>query len=52
MGKCTEPGVLLQSDRYFNTPSAAAGKLFYYITRCGHYYCSTEYDFRDDCDVA
>ena len=33
MGKCTEPGVLLQSDRYFNTPSAAAGKLFYYITR-------------------
>ena len=23
MGKCTEPGVLLQSDRYFNTPSAA-----------------------------
>ncbi len=25
MGKCTEPGVLLQSDRYFNTPSAAAG---------------------------
>lgn len=52
MGKCTEPGVLLQSDRYFNTPSAAAGKLFYYITRCGHYYCTPEYDFRDDCDVA
>lgn len=52
MGKCTEPGVLLESDRFFNTPSAAASKLFYYITRCGHYFCTTEYDFRDDCDVA
>lgn len=52
MGKCTEPGVLLESDRYFNTPSAAAGKLFYYITRCGHYFCTPAYDFRDDCEVA
>lgn len=52
MGKCNEPGVLLESDRFFNTPSAAAHQLFYYITRCGHYFCSTEYNFTDDSEVA
>lgn len=52
MGKCNEPGVLLESDRFFNTPSAAAGQLFYYITRCGHYFCTTEYNFTDDSETA
>lgn len=52
MGKCNEPGVLLESDRFFNTPSAAASQLFYYITRCGHYFCTTEYNFTDDSEVA
>lgn len=52
MGKCTEPGVLLESDRFFNTPSAAAGQLFYYITRCGHYFCTPEYNFTDDSETA
>ena len=52
MGKTNEPGVLLESDRFFNTPSTIAGKLFYYITRCGHYFCTSDYDFRDDCDIA
>ncbi len=52
MGKCSEPGVLLESDRFFNTPSAAAGQLFYYITRCGHYFCTPEYHFTDDSAVA
>lgn len=52
MGKCNEAGVLLESDRFFNTPSAAASRLFYYITRCGHYFCTPEYNFTDDCEVA
>lgn len=52
MGKCNESGVLLESDRFFNTPSAAASQLFYYITRCGHYFCTTEYNFTDDSEVA
>lgn len=52
MGKCNEPGVQLESDRFFNTPSTAAYQLFYYITRCGHYFCTTEYNFTDDSEVA
>ncbi|MGI6007209.1 MAG: helix-turn-helix domain-containing protein [Ruminococcus sp.] len=47
----TEPGVLLQSERYFSTPSSLARQLFLYITRCGHYYCDYHYDFLDSCDV-
>lgn len=47
-----ESGVLPSSERYFSTPSAVARRLFYYITRCGHYYCSNEYDFRDTCETA
>ena len=52
MAKCNEPGVLLKSDQFFNTPSVAASQLFYYITRCGHYYCTPEYNFTDDCETA
>ena len=47
----TEPGVLLQSERYFSTPSSLARQLFLYITRCGHYYCDHHYNFLDSCDV-
>lgn len=46
-----EPGVLYRSERFFSTPSAMARHLFFYVTRCGHYYCDAEYDFRDDCAV-
>lgn len=46
-----EPGVLSQSERYFSTPSVLARKVFFYITRCGHYYCDGNYDFRDSCEV-
>lgn len=44
-----EAGVLPASERFFSTPSAIAKKLFFYVTRCGHYYCSKEYDFRYTC---
>ena len=46
-----EPGVLSQSERYFSTPSALAQQLFFYLTRCGHYYCDHHYHFLDSCDV-
>ena len=52
MAKCNEVGVLLESDQYFNTPSLAASQLFYYITRCGHFYCTSDYNFTDDCETA
>lgn len=47
----SEPGVLPQSERYFSTPSTLARQLFFYVTRCGHYYLNEEYDFRDSCEV-
>ena len=40
-----ESGVLAGSVKYFHTPSGMAKKLLYYVTRCGHYHCSTEYHF-------
>lgn len=40
-----EVGVLEKSFKYFSTPSDLAKKMFYYITRCGHYYCNSEYVF-------
>lgn len=52
MKNINEPGVLPSSERYFSTPSAIARRLFYYITRCGHYYCNSEYDFCDTCGTA
>lgn len=51
MGKTTEAGVHLESDRFFNTPSGVASQLFYYLTRCGHYYCNQQYAFSDDFEV-
>lgn len=47
-----EPGVTTRSERFFSTPSALARHLFLYVTRCGHYYCDEQYDFRDDCAVS
>ena len=47
-----EPGVLSQSERFFSTPSAIARRLFFYVTRCGHYYCDEHYDFKDTCDIS
>lgn len=47
-----EPGVTYRSERFFSTPSSLARHLFLYMTRCGHYYCDEQYDFRDDCAVS
>lgn len=47
----TEPGVLPRSERFFTTPSAAARRVFLYVTRCGHYYQDERYDFRYTCDI-
>lgn len=47
-----EPGVLWRSERFFSTPSAMARSLFFYVTRCGHYYYDENYDFRDNCDIS
>ncbi len=46
-----EAGVLPRSERFFATPSAAARRVFFYLTRCGHYYCDAQYDFRYTCAV-
>lgn len=47
-----EPGVLPSSERFFSTPSTLATRLFFYVTRIGHYYCDSSYDFRHSCDLA
>lgn len=46
-----EPGVTIRSERFFSTPSALARQLFFYVTRCGHYYCDVPYDFHYDCEI-
>ncbi|MGE4549192.1 MAG: helix-turn-helix domain-containing protein [Intestinibacillus sp.] len=48
----SEAGVLSQSERFFSTPSAVARRLFFYVTRCGHYYCDGNYDFKDTCEIS
>ncbi len=47
-----EPGVLKTSQRYFFTPSALAGELFYYPTRVGHYFCDHRYAFSHQAETA
>lgn len=47
-----EAGVLPQSRRFFSTPSATAKRLFFYVTRCGHYFYDASYCFADSCSVA
>jgi len=46
--KTNEKGVLQESEVFFLTPSATAAELFYYIPRCGHYYCNKQYSFSSD----
>ena len=42
----TNEKVSIRSRRYFFlTPSETARELLYYITRCGHYLCSSQYEF-------
>ncbi len=48
----SERGVHQTSERYFFTPSALAQELFYYPTRCGHYFCSNEYAFGYQSEIA
>ncbi len=47
-----EIGVLPESRRYYNTPSATARQLFYFPTECGRYALSDRYDFLDTSPVA
>ncbi|MEM1484140.1 AraC family transcriptional regulator [Oscillospiraceae bacterium PP1C4] len=41
--KCTESGVLPQSDYYFATPSLQAKSLFHYMLCVGHFICEAPY---------
>lgn len=47
-----EPGVHQTSERYFFTPSSLARELFYYPTRCGHYFCDSRYSFSHRSEIA
>lgn len=47
-----ESGVHQTSERYFFTPSALARELFYYPTRCGHYFCNSLYSFSHQSEIA
>ena len=47
-----ELGVHQTSERYFFTPSSLAKELFYYPTRCGHYFCSSSYSFDHKSEIA
>jgi AraC family transcriptional regulator len=41
-----EPGVLSRSIGHVLTPVQIAQKLYYYMTQCGHYYCTGKYKIR------
>lgn len=47
-----EAGVLKTSARYYFTPSSLARELFYYPTRCGHYFCNHRYSFGHRSEIA
>lgn len=47
-----EEGVHQTSERYFFTPSSLARDLFYYATRCGHYFCNHHYSFSHQSEIA
>ena len=47
-----EQGILPTSERYFFTPSALARELFYYPSRCGHYFCDHRYSFNHKAETA
>lgn len=52
MPAINEPGVLAESRRHFNTPSALARQILYYPTRSGQYAVDENYDFSHDSSVA
>lgn len=52
MPAINEPGVLSESRRHFNTPSALARQILYYPTRSGHYAVDEKYDFSHDSSLA
>lgn len=47
-----EAGVHQISERYYFTPSVMAQELFYYPTRCGHYFCNKGYRFDHRNEIA
>lgn len=47
-----EAGVHQTSERYFFTPSSLAREVFYYPTRCGHYFCDSRYSFSHRSEIA
>lgn len=46
--KSVDSGVLEQSVCFSFTPSALAEQLYFYMTWCGHYYCTSKYMFKRD----
>ncbi|MGN1013913.1 MAG: helix-turn-helix domain-containing protein [Butyricicoccus sp.] len=46
--KSVDRGVLPHSVCFYHTPPEAARELLYYHTWCGHYYCTSEYEFKRD----
>lgn len=46
-----ESGVLPESTINFISPSLIARRLFFYLTRCGHYYCTNKYSFSGNSDI-
>ncbi|MFV0529071.1 MAG: AraC family transcriptional regulator [Lachnospiraceae bacterium] len=49
--KTNEKGVFADSEIFFMTPSDTAKELFYYTTRCGHFYCNEQYSFNGNSKV-
>lgn len=47
-----EAGVSSESVRYIFTPSSFAEQMFYYPTRMGHYFCSRQYRFSYQSEIA
>lgn len=47
----SEKGVFPSSKIFFPTPSSLAREFFYYITRCGHYFCNNRYSFTSESEV-
>ncbi len=46
--KSVDSGVLDQSICFSFTPSEIAEDLYFYLTWCGHYFCTSQYMFRRD----
>ncbi len=46
--KCADIGVLDKSICFSFTPSELAEQLYFYMTWCGHYFCTSRYMYRRD----